>query len=238
MRLELLQLVEVRIEVVARPLREEVATLKRLLAHDGVALEPTDAHALVLLDSAEQKLSGVEDEHLYSCFSPRGSFSPCVGASSTVMAPTDVDAAILFGGVLTPPPVEEVRSGSHEMWLLHRVRHLPLRSVVMLTLQSLPRLSPAERWLFLMVWLLSRGYCQWCPELSLPERFPSFSSPWPLPSRDPRLVDECLPLPWPVFFDAVLECRVEFVGVALWSMWVCCLCRLGLVVVGFRPVFS
>jgi hypothetical protein len=103
-----------RFEEVVRPLREEVATLKRLLAHDGVAMEPTDAHALVPPDSAEQNSFVVEDEHLYSCFSPRGSFSPCAGASSTVTAPTDVDAAVLFGGVLTPPPVEEVRPGSHK----------------------------------------------------------------------------------------------------------------------------
>jgi hypothetical protein len=50
----------------------------------------------------------------------------------------------LCGGVLTPPPVEEVRPDSQESWmrLLHRVRHM--RSVLLLTLQSLPRLSPVD----------------------------------------------------------------------------------------------
>jgi hypothetical protein len=71
--MELLQLVDVRVEEVSRPLRAEVATLKLLLAHVGVSLEPTHAHtvdglglaspqALCPLDSTEQKWSVVEEE--------------------------------------------------------------------------------------------------------------------------------------------------------------------------------
>jgi hypothetical protein len=86
MRLELLQLVEARVEEASRPLREEVATLKLLLAHVGDSLESSKActssgmgiapaQALLPPDSVEQKSSVVEKEHLYGCLSPHG--SPC-----------------------------------------------------------------------------------------------------------------------------------------------------------------
>uniref|UniRef100_A0ACD6A5B7 Uncharacterized protein n=1 Tax=Avena sativa TaxID=4498 RepID=A0ACD6A5B7_AVESA len=85
MCMELLQLVEVRIEEVARPLREEVATLKSLLVCVDDSLELAEActsgglglalaQASSLLESTKQKSSVVE-EHLYGCVSPRG--SPC-----------------------------------------------------------------------------------------------------------------------------------------------------------------
>lgn len=83
MRMELLQLVDVRVEETSRPLREEVAALKLLLACAGVSVEPTEAcpsvglglakaQASVALDSSEQKSSVVEEEHLHGCFSPHG----------------------------------------------------------------------------------------------------------------------------------------------------------------------
>jgi hypothetical protein len=86
MRKQLLQLVDIRMEEASRPLRDEVAALKLLLAHVGDSLEPTEActfgdlglapaQASLLLDSTEHKSSMVEEEHLHGCFSPRG--SPC-----------------------------------------------------------------------------------------------------------------------------------------------------------------
>jgi hypothetical protein len=85
MRMELLQLVYVHVDEVSRPLREEVATLKLLLACVSVPLELTEectsgdprlvsAQALFSLDSIEQTV--VEEEHLYGCFSPCGSPRP------------------------------------------------------------------------------------------------------------------------------------------------------------------
>ena len=82
--LELSQLIADRIEEAARPLREEVATLKLLLA--GVDGPPKEARgsdglglahgeALFPLDSVEQRSSVVEETLHFGCFSPRG--SPC-----------------------------------------------------------------------------------------------------------------------------------------------------------------
>uniref|UniRef100_A0ACD5YZB1 Uncharacterized protein n=1 Tax=Avena sativa TaxID=4498 RepID=A0ACD5YZB1_AVESA len=105
MRLELIQLVDVRIEEATRPLPEEVATLKQLLSRDGVSLESTEAHYLAPLDSAKQKSSVVEEEHLFGCFSPRGSpyslSQPDVSAASK-----DEDLSGLMAPVLqiTPKP--------------------------------------------------------------------------------------------------------------------------------------
>uniref|UniRef100_A0ACD5VXY3 Uncharacterized protein n=1 Tax=Avena sativa TaxID=4498 RepID=A0ACD5VXY3_AVESA len=93
MRMELLQLVDVRIEEVCRPLREEVAALKLLVRGAG-SLEPMEAcpfdglvHAgaqdSTVLDSSEKKSSVVKEEQLYSCFSPRGPLSqPVVSVAS------------------------------------------------------------------------------------------------------------------------------------------------------------
>jgi hypothetical protein len=79
--MELLHLVDVRVEEASRPLREEVAALKLLLARVGESSELTGGlglapvQALLPLDSTEQKSSVVEEEYLYGCISPRG--SPC-----------------------------------------------------------------------------------------------------------------------------------------------------------------
>jgi hypothetical protein len=84
LRMELLQLVANHIEEVSRPLRDEVAALKLLLARIGDSLgslEACTSRGLGLtpslasfpLDSTEQKSSVVEEEHLYGCFSPHGS---------------------------------------------------------------------------------------------------------------------------------------------------------------------
>jgi hypothetical protein len=86
MRMQLLQLIDVRVEKASRPLREEVAALKLLLARVGDSLKPTEActsgdlglalaQASLPLGSTEHKSSLVEEEHLHGCFSPRG--SPC-----------------------------------------------------------------------------------------------------------------------------------------------------------------
>jgi hypothetical protein len=81
MRMELLHLVDVRVEEASCPLREEVAALKLLLARVGESSELTGGlgltpvQALLPLDSTEQKSSVVEEEYLYGCISPRG--SPC-----------------------------------------------------------------------------------------------------------------------------------------------------------------
>jgi hypothetical protein len=83
--MELLQLVDVRVEEASRPLCEEVAALKLLLAHvgesselRGMGLDPMQAS--LPLDSTEQKVEesvveGEHGEHLYGCISPCG--SPC-----------------------------------------------------------------------------------------------------------------------------------------------------------------
>jgi hypothetical protein len=76
--MELLQLVDVRVEEASRPLREEVAALKLLLACAGVSVEPTEACPSVCLGhtkptaSVALDSSVVEEEHLHGCFSPRG----------------------------------------------------------------------------------------------------------------------------------------------------------------------
>jgi hypothetical protein len=83
--MELSQLVANRVEEALRPLREEVESLKLLLAHDGVSLEPIEACSSggLELGSAEMKSSLVEEEHLYGCFSPRG--SPCQSSRPIVL---------------------------------------------------------------------------------------------------------------------------------------------------------
>ena len=93
LRLELRQLVADRIEEASCPLREEVATLKLLLADIDGPLQPTEAcasdglglastHASFSLDSAEQKSAVVDAAVHYGCFSPRG--NPC--SSSQLVA--------------------------------------------------------------------------------------------------------------------------------------------------------
>jgi hypothetical protein len=104
--LELAQLVANRVEEVSRPLREEVASLKMLLAHAGVSLEPTEAcssdgqelaavKASLPLSSEEQKSSVVE-------ITPE--LHELCGNLSVVP-----ELLELRGGEVMPPSVEEVR---------------------------------------------------------------------------------------------------------------------------------
>lgn len=105
LRLELCQLVADRIEEVSRPLREEVATLKLLLAgvdgpshpakacdSDGLGL--TQGEDLFPLDSAEEQSSVVEEALHYGCFSPRGSSCPSTQFVAT-SAPVSEDRGAL-----------------------------------------------------------------------------------------------------------------------------------------------
>jgi hypothetical protein len=114
MRLELLQLVDVHVEEASRPLREEVAALKLLLARVGDSLELTGGlgHAPVqasfLLDSTEQKSSVVEEEHLYGCISPRG--SPCQSPQPVVSATYEREG---MDGILDP--VLQITPVFHEL---------------------------------------------------------------------------------------------------------------------------
>jgi hypothetical protein len=73
MHMEHLQLVDIHVEKASRPFREEVASLKLLLAHTCDSLEPActsvvlglaPSRASLLLDSIEQKSSTVEEDHL------------------------------------------------------------------------------------------------------------------------------------------------------------------------------
>jgi hypothetical protein len=112
MRMELAQLVANRIEEACCPLREEVASLKLLLARAGVSLEAMEVsssggqdvatvQALFPLGSAEPKSSVVE--------TTPGLHELC-GVSSVVP-----ELLELSGGVVLPPSVEEVRFDSHEI---------------------------------------------------------------------------------------------------------------------------
>ena len=106
--MELAQLVANRVEEASRPLREEVASLKLLLARVVDALEPAEAcssggqelpavHASFPLGSAEQKSSVVEGEHIYSGFSSRG--SPCQSPRPAVSAASESKG---IDGILSP----------------------------------------------------------------------------------------------------------------------------------------
>jgi hypothetical protein len=94
--MELVQLVADRIEEASRPLREEVASLKLLLARVGDSLELSDACASGG-QSTEQKSSVVEEEHLFGCFSPRG--NPCQSPHPDVSAASQCDD---IDGILNP----------------------------------------------------------------------------------------------------------------------------------------
>ncbi|KAK1646404.1 hypothetical protein QYE76_064209 [Lolium multiflorum] len=107
-RMEVDQLVANRVEEAARPLRDEVASLKLLLARVGASLEPTEAcssggqelgtvQASFPLGSADQKSSVVEEEHIYSCFSPHD--SPYQSLQPVVLAASEGEG---IDGTLTP----------------------------------------------------------------------------------------------------------------------------------------
>jgi hypothetical protein len=110
--MELAQLVAIRVEEVSHPLREEVASLKLLLASVGVSLDPrepcstggqdvTTVQASIPLGFAEPKLSVVEIT--------LGPHELC-GDSSGVP-----ELLELSGGVDMARSVNEVRSESHEI---------------------------------------------------------------------------------------------------------------------------
>jgi hypothetical protein len=70
--MELLQLVDVRVEEASRPFREEVVNLKLLLAYVTRSLERTFG------ESVEQESPVVEEECSFGCFSPRARVRPCL----------------------------------------------------------------------------------------------------------------------------------------------------------------
>jgi hypothetical protein len=110
--MELAQYVANRVEEASHPLREEVASLKLMLARVGVSLEPPEAcssdgkeiatvQALLPLGSAGLNSSVVEiTQELHEV----------CGDSSVVL-----ELLELSGGVAMRPSVEEVRSDSHEI---------------------------------------------------------------------------------------------------------------------------
>lgn len=108
LRMEIRQLVVDCIEEASRPLREEVAALKLLLARVGDSLQPTEecasggvgltpAQVLFPLDSTEQKSSVVEEALHFGCFSPHG--SPC---PSPLLVVTTASEGEDIGGILAP----------------------------------------------------------------------------------------------------------------------------------------
>jgi hypothetical protein len=82
--MELLQLVDVRVEEASRPLREEVAALKLMLARVGDSLEPTEACT-------------------YGCFSPRASLStsslPAASIEASKVAALDLQIMPVLQGL-------------------------------------------------------------------------------------------------------------------------------------------
>jgi hypothetical protein len=150
--MELVQLVADRIAEAARPLRDEVASLKLLLARVGDSLEATGAcasggqglapvQASFPLDCTEQKSSVVEEEHLFGCFSPRG--SPCQSPQPDVSAasPSDGIDDIIDPVLLITPELHESCGESSVV--------LPLvlgssEALVVATTPSPPQLEPCE----------------------------------------------------------------------------------------------
>jgi hypothetical protein len=119
MRMELLQLVDVRVEEASRPLRAELEMLKLLLLRAGDSLEPKNActsggpelslaQALFPHDSTEQKSSVVEKDDLYGCISPHG--SPCPSPQPFVSS-----ASVSEGMVGTLAPVLQITPELHDL---------------------------------------------------------------------------------------------------------------------------
>jgi hypothetical protein len=116
--MELLQLVDVRVEEASRPLRAELEMLKLLLARAGDSLEPTKActsggpkltpaQASFPHDSTEQK-SVVEEDDLYGCISPHG--SPCLSPQPFVSS-----APVSEGMVGILDPVLQITPELHDL---------------------------------------------------------------------------------------------------------------------------
>jgi hypothetical protein len=108
MRMELLQLVDVRVEETSRPLREELATLKLMLARAGDSSESAKActssgpqlapaQASLPHDCTEQKSLVIDEDHLYGCISPCG--SPCL-SSQPIVSHASVGEGM--AGILAP----------------------------------------------------------------------------------------------------------------------------------------
>jgi hypothetical protein len=145
--MELLQLIDVRVEEASRPLREEVATLKLLLARAGDSVEPTEEctsgglgvapkRASIPLESTLQNSSVVEEDHLYGCISPRG--SPCQSPQPKV-SPTFESEGI--DGISAP--VLQITPELHELCGESSVV-LPLELVSFEALVPSPPLLPAS----------------------------------------------------------------------------------------------
>jgi hypothetical protein len=153
MRMELLQLVDVRVEEASRPLREEVAALKLLLERVDVSLEPVEARpsdglglakaqAPVALDSSEQMSSVVEEEHLYGCCSPRGPLSPPNGS----VASERVGMVMIAAQALDNELSADADAGVCPSF--ETGRHVVAKSGDSTPAHlSLSRMSPANRWL-------------------------------------------------------------------------------------------
>jgi hypothetical protein len=106
--MELLQLVDVRVEEASRPLLKEVANLKLLLARIGDSLASLEActrgglglvsaQASLSLDSTDPTSPVVVEEQLYGCFSPCA--SPCL-SSWPFISVSSVDKGM--DGILAP----------------------------------------------------------------------------------------------------------------------------------------
>jgi hypothetical protein len=111
--MELLQLVDVRVEEASRPLREEVANLKLLLAHVTGSLERASG------ESAEQESSVVEEDCSFGCFSPR--VRPCSSPHRDVpVAYESEDADEIMAPVMEIlPELEELCGKPPPLSMLH-----------------------------------------------------------------------------------------------------------------------
>jgi hypothetical protein len=183
---------------------ETVGFLERGKAVLG-RLSRTPAISLVLRDVDKVGTSGAG---LHGCFAPRARACSMIKGLVKQVMPELLE---LCDGVLTPPLFKEVSLGSHRFSDVASpsCQALAFEKCGVLTLQSFLRPSPVDMWSLLDYW---RWGCQQCPELSLPERFATFSPPWLLPTLDPQLFDGCLQCCglsfsawcWSVVFESLL----------------------------------
>jgi hypothetical protein len=104
MRMELAQLVANRVEEASRPLREEVANLKLLLARVGVSFETTEA-----CSSGGQELATVEALFPLGSTEPKSSVVEVTPELHELCGDSSVVPGLLelSGGVAMPPSIEE-----------------------------------------------------------------------------------------------------------------------------------
>jgi hypothetical protein len=119
--MKLNQLLAMRVEEACCPLHEEVSSPKLSLQHMGDSLEPTEAcpssgeelatvQSSLPLDFVEEKSSVVEEEHLYSCFSPR--VSPCQSSQHVVSVASESEGIVeILAPVLQITPERLVLRG-------------------------------------------------------------------------------------------------------------------------------